>query len=219
MSVVAFAQLLLPDSPYAMWVGGELEEYLRLPDDGTRVEVVGGEIVVSPAPVYAHGGILSDIQESFLAARLRDSAFPWRAVQTINLDLIEIGDGYTPDMVVVSKDTDAEKRAEDVLHLHPHEAELVVEVTSSSTAGHDRRPMFGRQVKPTKWSGYARVGVPYYLLVDRDPRQPGVTLLGGPDRGEGTYEVLGEWKFGESVRLPEPFDVEITTDAWKPWSA
>lgn len=219
MSVVAFAQLLLPDSPYAMWVRGELEEYLRLPDDGTRVEVIGGEIVVSPAPVYAHGGILSDIQRGFERAWFVDPAFRWRVVQTINLDLIEVGDGYIPDMVVVDKDTDAEKRADDVLHLHPHELELVVEVTSSSNAHRDRRPMFGRQVKPTKWSGYARTGVPYYLLVDRDPRQPGVTLFGAPDKAEGAYEVLGEWKFGESVRLPEPFGVEIGTDAWRPWSA
>ncbi|MFF2077598.1 Uma2 family endonuclease [Kitasatospora sp. NPDC058162] len=219
MSVIAFAQLLLPDSPYAMWVRGELEEYLRLPDDGTRVEVVGGEIIVSPAPVYAHGGILSDIHRGFERAWFTDDDFQWRVVQAINLDLIEIGDGYVPDMVVVQKDIDAEKRAEDVLHLHPHDLALVVEVTSSSNARHDRRPMFGRQVKPTKWSGYARTGVPYYLLVDRDPRQPGVTLFGEPNKAEGTYESLGEWKFGESVRLPEPFDVEIVTDAWKPWSS
>ncbi|WP_030246783.1 Uma2 family endonuclease [Streptomyces sp. NRRL S-350] len=219
MSVVAFAQLLLPDSPYAMWVRGELGEYLRLPDDGTRVEVIGGEIVVSPAPVYAHGGILSDVQRGFERAWFTDDGFQWRALQAINLDLVEIGDGYVPDMVVVQKDIDAEKRAEDVLHLHPNDLALVVEVTSSSNAGHDRRPVFGRQVKPTKWSGYARTGVPYYLLVDRDPRQPGVTLFGEPNRGEGTYEVLGEWKFGESVRLPKPFDVEIVTDAWKPWSS
>ncbi|MFE7563862.1 Uma2 family endonuclease [Kitasatospora sp. NPDC057500] len=219
MSVVAFAQLLLPDSPYAMWVRGELEEYLRLPDDGTRVEVVGGEIVVSPAPVFAHGGILSDIQRGFERALFVDDSFSWRAVQTINLDLVEAGDGYIPDLVVLHKDNEAEKRSQDVLHLHPHDLELVVEVTSVSNACHDRRPMFGRQVKPTKWNGYARSGVPYYLLVDRDPRQPGVTLFGEPDKAEATYQTLGEWKFGEGVRLPEPFGVEINTETWKPWGA
>ncbi|WP_395293957.1 Uma2 family endonuclease [Kitasatospora hibisci] len=218
MSVVAFAQLLLPDSPYAMEVRGELDEYLRLPDDGTRVEVIGGEIVVSPAPVYAHGGILSDVRRGFERAWFLDAAFPWRAVQTINLDLVEIGDGYIPDMVVVHRDVDADKRAEDPLHLHPLDLELVVEVTSSSDARHDRRPVFGRQIKPTEWSGYARTGVPHYLLIDRDPRQPGITLSGEPDKAEGTYEVLGEWKFGEAVRLPEPFGVEVGTDAWKPWT-
>ncbi|MFD0397558.1 Uma2 family endonuclease [Kitasatospora sp. NPDC059811] len=218
MSVVAFAQLLLPDSPYAMWVRGELGEYLRLPDDGTRVEVIGGEIVVSPAPVYLHEGILTDIQESVLAGKIADAKFQWRAVRTVNLDLVEVEGGYIPDMVIVRRDVDAEKRAKDVLYVHPADLELVVEVTSASNARHDRRPMFGRQVKPTKWSGYARTGIPYYLLVDRDPRQPGVTLFGEPDRGEGTYQVLGQWKFGEPVRLPKPFDLEINTDDWAPWA-
>ncbi|WP_188303628.1 Uma2 family endonuclease [Streptomyces sp. CBMA123] len=217
MSVVAFAQLLLPDSPYAMWVRGELGEYLRLPDDGTRVEVVGGEIVVSPAPVVTHAVFLSHIERRFTLALGSGPDFPWRALQAINLDLVEIGDGYVPDLVVV--DAEVEERAldGDVAGLYPHDIVMAVEVTSPSNARYDRRPMFGRQVKSTKWSGYARSGVPYYLLVDRDPRQPGVTLFGEPNKGEGTYEVLGEWKFGETVRLPKPFDVEIPTDRWKAW--
>ncbi|MGW2376147.1 Uma2 family endonuclease [Kitasatospora sp. NPDC001683] len=219
MSVIAFAQLLLPDSPYAMWVRGELEEYLRLPDDGTRVEVIGGEIVVSPSPVYLHEGILVDIQDSVAVARAADPAFPWRAIRTINLDLIEIGEGYIPDMAIVHRDVDAENRAKDVLYVHPGDLELVVEVTSTSNARHDRRPMFGRQVKSTKWNGYARTGIPYYLLVDRDPRQPGTTLFGKPNKAEGTYEVLEEWKLGETVRLPEPFDFEISPNAWEPWQS
>jgi hypothetical protein len=50
MGVAAVAHFMLPDSPYAMWVRDELAGYLHLPKDGTRVEVIGGEIVVSPAP-------------------------------------------------------------------------------------------------------------------------------------------------------------------------
>ncbi|MFI9158631.1 Uma2 family endonuclease [Kitasatospora aureofaciens] len=219
MSVIAFAQLLLPDSPYAMWVRGELEEYLRLPDDGTRVEVIGGEIVVSPSPAYLHEGILVDIQDSVAVARAADPAFPWRAIRTVNLDLIEIGEGYIPDMAIVHRAVDAENRAKDVLYVHPGDLELVVEVTSASNARHDRRPMFGRQVKSTKWNGYARTGIPYYLLVDRDPRQPGITLFGAPNKTDGTYEVLKEWKLGEAVRLPEPFDFEISPNAWEPWQS
>ncbi|MFD9593790.1 Uma2 family endonuclease [Kitasatospora sp. NPDC059973] len=218
MAVEAIGHWTLPASPYAMWVRGELEAYLRIPDDGTRVEVIGGEFVVSPAPVYLHAGILTDIQEAVLSARVADAAFPWRAVQTVNLDLVEIGDGYIPDMVVVHQDTDAKSRAEDVLFLQPQDLDLVIEVTSPSNARNDRRPLLGRRLKPTKWSGYARTGVPYYLLVDRDPGQPGITLFGEPDRGEGSYRVLGEWKFGEPLRLPEPFGFEVSTETWKPWA-
>ncbi|NYD45875.1 hypothetical protein BJY14_001858 [Actinomadura luteofluorescens] len=25
------------------------------------------------------------------------------------------------------------------------------------------------------------------------------------------------WEFGEAVKLPEPFGLEITTDEWEPW--
>ncbi|MFJ9950611.1 Uma2 family endonuclease [Kitasatospora sp. NPDC091207] len=219
MAVEAVGHWTLPDSPYAMWVRGELDEYLRIPDDGTRVEVIGGEFVVSPAPVYLHAGILADIQDAVRYARVADAAFSWRAVQAVNLDLVDIGDGYIPDMVVLHKDTDAKLRAEDALHLQPQDLDLVIEVTSSSNAHNDRRPVLGRRLKPTKWSGYARTGVPYHLLVERDPRQPGITLFGEPDRGEGSYRVLGEWKFGEPVRLPAPFGFEIVTDTWKPWTA
>ncbi|MFD0408659.1 Uma2 family endonuclease [Kitasatospora sp. NPDC127116] len=217
MAVEATGHWTLPDSPYAMWVRGELQGYLRIPDDGTRVEVIGGEFVVSPAPAVTHAVFLSHIERRFTLALGSDPAFPWRALQTVNLDLVEIGDGYIPELVIVG--TEVEERAlnGDVSRLHPDDIGMAVEVTSPSNARYDRRPMFGRQIKSTKWNGYARGGVPYYLLVDRDPRQSGVTLFGEPNRGEGTYEVLGEWKFGETVRLPKPFDVEIDTGKWKPW--
>ncbi|MGE7436581.1 Uma2 family endonuclease [Kitasatospora sp. NPDC001175] len=217
MSVAAIAHLVLPDTPYAMWVRGELEDYLHLPD-GTRVEVVGGEIVVSPAPVYPHAAILDDIQRAVHYAQFSDPAYPWRVVQGINLNLIEVADGYIPDLAVVHADIDTQSRADDVLHLLPHQLELVVEVTSKSNADNDREPVFGRRTKATKWSGYARERVPYYLLVDRDPRQPGVTLFSEPDSASGRYGTAETWKFGDPVRLPEPFGVEIRTESWRPWS-
>ncbi|TYC72801.1 Uma2 family endonuclease [Streptomyces sp. CB01881] len=219
MAVEAVGHWTLPDSAYAMWVRGELDDYLRIPDDGTRVEVVGGEFVVSPAPVFAHAVILSSIQRGIDYAQFQDPAYPWRVVQAINLDLVEVGDGYIPDLVVVDAEVEERGLAEDVTHLRPDQIALVVEVTSSSNAHNDRRPVLGRRVKPTKWSGYARTGVPYYLLVDRDPRDPGITLFGEPHRREGSYAVLGEWKFGDAVRLPDPFGFEFHTTTWKPWTA
>jgi hypothetical protein len=218
MSVVAFGQWTLPDSPYAMWARGELADFLRLPDDGTRVEVVGGEFVVSPAPVFPHAAILTDIAEAFAYARFRDPGFSWQAVQAINLDVVEIGDGYIPDLVVLPVETAARSRAAEALHLYPHQLDLVVEVTSKSNAQNDREPVFGRRQQATKWSGYARARVPYHLLVDRDPGRPGVTLFGEPDHLAGTYRTLSAWKFGDVVALPEPFGVEISTELWRPWS-
>ncbi|TQF03094.1 Uma2 family endonuclease [Kitasatospora acidiphila] len=216
MSIAAIAHLMLPDSPYAMWARGELDDYLHMPNDGTRVEVVGGEIVVSPAPVFSHAAILSDIQSAVVTAGVMDPAFPWAVVQTINLDLVDIGDGYIPDLVLLAKDTAARCRAEDRLFLSPGQLDLVVEVTSKSNAHNDREPVLGRRA--TKWSGYARCGIPYYLLVDRDPRRPGVTFFTEPDRVAGSYRANRTWKFGDPVNLPEPFGFEINTELWRPWS-
>jgi hypothetical protein len=45
-----------------------------------------------------------------------------------------------------------------------------------------------------------------------------VILYSLPDQSAGTYDHLRSWEFGEPIRLPEPFDIEIPTDDWDPWS-
>ncbi|POM24751.1 hypothetical protein BTM25_33860 [Actinomadura rubteroloni] len=40
-------RVLLPDEPFNMFASGELHDYLRMPHDGTRVEIIGGVIHVS----------------------------------------------------------------------------------------------------------------------------------------------------------------------------
>ncbi|MFB7907828.1 Uma2 family endonuclease [Kitasatospora sp. NPDC056076] len=200
----------MPESAYALWARGELDEHLRLPEV-LRVEVIGGEFVVTPYPSCGHAAAVSGIQRAVLCAEFANRCFRWRVVQAVGLDLAETGDGYVPDLVVMTSEVESAIMAEaNDRYLRPADISLVAEVTAPLSAQNDRR---------AKRQGYAQAGVPYYLLVDRDPRQSGVTLFGGPNKAEGTYKVLGEWKFGESVRLPEPFGVEIGTDAWKPWSA
>ncbi|MFI9271699.1 Uma2 family endonuclease [Kitasatospora sp. NPDC052896] len=218
MSVTAIAHLMLPDTPYEMWVRDELFDFLHLPKDGTRVEVVGGEIVVSPAPVFLHAGIVATIQRVIDARGTMDPLFPWRSMQGLGLDMVEIGDGYIPDLLVFHVDIEARGWSDAPDALTPDQVELVVEVTSKSNAHNDRRPVIGRRTQGTKWSGYARAGISHYLLVDRDPKRPGVTLYSAPDRFAGRYDEQTTWKFGDVVRLPEPFGVEIPTELWRPWS-
>ncbi|WP_433468144.1 Uma2 family endonuclease [Spirillospora sp. CA-128828] len=93
---------------------------------------------------------------------------------------------------------------------------LALEVTSPSTAPEDRRPGL-RRANPTKWNGYARVGIPFYLLVDRDPGEAQTTLFSEPDTASGSYKESMTWAFGEAIKLPEPFGIEIPTSEWEPW--
>jgi Uma2 family endonuclease len=208
----------LPDMPYAMWVRDELAAHLHLPNDGTRLEVIGGEIVVSPGPTFDHNVIVQDIQDVLVAARLADPAFPWRSIQNTDLNLVEVGDGYVPDLIVLDEETFTEARNAQARHLFSSDTALVVEVTSPSNAGNDRMPDRRWRRAATKWSGYAKAGIQRYLLVDRAPNVAVSTLFTDPDRQTGTFRSAETWKFGETVRLPDPLGFEIATDEWAPWA-
>lgn len=217
IAVVPQHRTRLPDEPYRMWLRGEIEDYLHFPDDGSRVEIISGEIAVSPAPGFAHNGELWYISDAFSRAGHRDPAFRWRAVQGTGLDLAEIKDGYIPDLLVIDLETFEEAMRAHAAHLVPAQVAMVVEVTSKSNAANDREPSRGTQ-RRSKWSGYASAGIPYYLLVDRDPKVAQVILYTGPDRGTGGYAGRRSWRFGETVVLSAPFGVEIVTDQWQPWT-
>lgn len=207
----------LPDVPYTMWVRDELAAHLHLPNDGTRLEVIGGEVFVSPSPTFGHNAIVQDIQDAIADARSADPAFPWRSIQNTDLNLVEVGDGYVPDLIVLDEATFVEARNAQVRYLFSSDVALVVEVTSTSNAGNDRKPDRWRRAA-TKWSGYAKAGIPHYLLIDRAPNIALSTLFTEPDRRTGTFGSATTWKFGETIPLPEPLRFEIDTDRWAPWA-
>jgi hypothetical protein len=200
-----------------MWVRGELTEHLRVLDDGTRVEVVGGEIVVSPGPTLGHNAIVQEIVDAVVMTRMADPSVPWRCLQTTDLNLVTIKDGYIPDLIVLDVEVLNEARKAEARHLLPHRIELDAEVTSPSTARVDRKPPEGRR-RPSKFAGYAHVGIPHYLLVERDPRHPHIALLTEPDQETGFYQARQTWTFGEVVQVPGPFGFEIDTSEWQPWA-
>jgi hypothetical protein len=216
IAAVAHRHYTLPDTPYNLWVRDELADHLQLPHDGTRVEIIGAEIVVSPGPTVGHNGIVQDVTDGLAAARGTDPAFPWRCIQTTDLNLVEIQDGYIPDLIVLETKILVEARRAEARHLLPWQAHLVIEVTSRGNAADDRQPTL-RRASPTKWNGYARVGIPYYLLVDRGPKHAQAILYSSPDQSSGAYGHLRSWEFGEVIRLPEPFGFEISTELWEPW--
>jgi hypothetical protein len=54
--------------------------------------------------------------------------------------------------------------------------------------------------------------------VDRDPRIARTTLYTEPDVHAGTHEASSTWEFGKTIKLPEPFGIEIATGEWEPWA-
>lgn len=61
------------------------------------------------------------------------------------------------------------------------------------------------------------MGIPYYLLIDQDPRAAQSTLFANPDQSAGEYKHQTSWEFGQTIRLPHPLDLEIRTTDWEPW--
>jgi hypothetical protein len=216
--VTMHRRVALSAPAYELWVQGELLDELGIRDDGRiRVEIIGGEIVVSPGPNYGHGGIVGDIQFAIDAKRVSDPETPWRTAQNADFNLERIADGYIPDLVVVDAAVHCEARKANARFLTPSQIVLAVEVTSRWNANDDREPGPKRE-RRSKWNGYALVDVPFYLVVDRDPQRLQATLYSEPDPDAGTYLLSRTWGFGETIVLPERFGVEIPTDEWNAWS-
>ncbi|MFC0038983.1 Uma2 family endonuclease [Actinomadura rayongensis] len=219
MSILAVARTYytLPDTPYNLWMRDELATAMDLPNDGTRVEIIGGEIVVSPTPLFEHNAVVWEIQKGLHAAQIAQPDFSWECVTGQDLALSDLHSGYIPDLCVLPRDAYVNAMRDKVRKLRPEHLELVVEVTSPTNAPTDRRSG-PRRTAPTKWHEYARVGVPFYLLVDRDPKVATVTLFSEPDRAAGEYGDAIEWKFGEKVELPAPLGFSFATDEWDTWN-
>ncbi|MFZ3499026.1 Uma2 family endonuclease [Streptomyces sp. 5.8] len=156
---------------------------------GERAEVLEGVIDHVPAD-WGHErarsvlrGQLSDVVESL--GCMAGSG---------DLDLPGSLNWYVPDLAVVACALTRGAGA-----LLPDQTLLVVEVTSEASGETDR---------VVKRKRYAEYGAPLYLLVDRMEKT--VTLFAGPGR-LGYTEVDGPHPFGTSVRLPEPFGIELDT--------
>ncbi|MET9447899.1 Uma2 family endonuclease [Streptomyces cinerochromogenes] len=161
--------------------------------EGSKVEIIEGIVTVSPAPAFRHNVIAARIQRRLYSVIPED----WEIFQTLAIAVPSRLGMLIPDLVVAP----VPEQPESDSHLPAALAELVVEVTSKSNAGHDR---------VSKPAAYATAGIPLYLLVDRwAPGGPTVTLYGEP-KGD-VYRVLKAVKLGDPVELPEPFGLTIDT--------
>jgi Uma2 family endonuclease len=121
------------------------------PDDGTRYELVRGEILVTPSPSPVHQRISKRLQrqlEAYFETRSLGEVFD----APIDLILTE-RDVFVPDLVVVCDPSHISKRG---IEGPPA---LVVEILSPSTRGQDRGMKARR---------YAELGVQHYWVVDPD---------------------------------------------------
>lgn len=157
----------------------------RLPDDGNRYEVVGGELFVTPMPSWRHQIIadeLCDLLKPYVRRHQLGSAF------VLETDVIGSDkDVVVPDVVVYPFTREnLPERAIDA----PRPI-LVAEIRSPAT--------WRRDVGP-KRDLYIALGVPEYWIVDPDERA--VTVVRGGRADERVTEVL-RWHPAGATRALE----------------
>lgn len=129
------------------------DEFARLPEDGSRHEIIGGDLYVTPSPRPAHQEIvarLTEILRPFVRTHHLGRVLPG----PIDV-LFAAGDYLEPDLAFVRQ----ERRG--IITPRGIEAapDLVIEVVSGSTARRDRG---------IKRERYAWFGVAEYWIIDAD---------------------------------------------------
>lgn len=151
-----------------LYVASDLED---MPDDGQRREIIAGELIVTPAPVFDHQYVQKRLMFlvgypleqqggfSMFAAPIDLTVTPYDVVQ--------------PDLIIVRMQDVPWFRRRGKTDCPPV---VAIEILSPGTARVDRR---------AKFALYARFGVPEYWIVD--PRTRAVELYALVN---GVYELL-----------------------------
>ncbi|WP_037681972.1 Uma2 family endonuclease [Streptomyces griseus] len=162
---------------------------------GYRVEIIGGQILVSPPPDGPHAVALTDLMLPFLAAGLHGTES--KLVQGIGLWLPTGTEDYAiPDLALVDadfKDHYVENNCYDPVCFR-----LVLEVTSSNYRSDLR----------VKVAAYAEAKIPVYVIVDRKHQRLHVLTDPAGDK----YENHRPHAPGEIVTLADSIGAEVTLD-------
>lgn len=159
------------------------------PPEGYRVEIIAGNIPVAPPPFGKHASIARRIRLAVEA----ESPAGYGAFDNVTLEEPEV-DRYVPDLAVwplalIDSDTQWAFPGDRCL--------IAVEVTSPNQEQRDY----------AKAAGYARCGIPVYLIVDQDAQL--CVVLTEPESGR--YWRRHEVPFGKPVTLPLEAPVTIDT--------
>lgn len=161
------------------------EDYLAIPPDGKRHELIDGEHYVSAAPNLRHQTIVGNLH-FYLAQVVRRSQMGWLWLSPVDVKLSEL-DVVQPDLVFVAHEH-ADQRAGTHIAGAP---DLAIEVLSEGSRRHDE--VVKRQL-------YDRAGVAEYWIVD-----PELETVKVYRRGEGGgFERLVELSVERGERLETP---------------
>jgi Uma2 family endonuclease len=186
------------DSARTRTIGGKLTylDYVDLPDDGKRYEVLDGELAVTPSPLIRHQQVSANLYALLRRyVRRHDAGLPLYAPVDVILDRSTI---VVPDLVFVRKARGgivSERAVEGA-------PDLIVEILSAGTSRRDRG---------IKMKLYSRFGVAHYWIVD--PLRQTIEMR---ERGPRSYRVTGRYK--ERDKCSSTLWPDLTIDLSKLWA-
>jgi Uma2 family endonuclease len=171
------------------------QDYLALPESPSRIELLDGTLLVSPAPALPHQRMARRVSFALEAAAPAEL----EVLEAIN---VRVGAGriLIPDIVVL-REAGLDKTvcdAADVL--------MIVEVASPSRSGIDRI---------TKPAAYGKAGIPHYLLVESNDGAVSATAYALTPAG--VYAETARSGARGVLHLHQPFRLSIDlADARRP---
>jgi Uma2 family endonuclease len=165
--------------------------YASLDIPGHRVELLDGQVTVSPTASRPHSRIVQRIQEA-LWVRIQEHG--WEMHANLTLHVAATRERLVPDLWICRPDAPQFDENE----VYGHGALLVVEVISPASRHRDL---------VEKARAYAQAGVPLYLVVDPCAVPAALTLHSDP-HGDA-YRSRAHAEAGNALGMPEPFSIEL----------
>ena len=167
------------------------EDYLQLPDDGKRYEIIEGELVMSPAPKLSHQALLRNLVKyllSFIEENKSGTLF-FAPCDVVFSDLSIV----QPDILFISNENRSIMKESNIQGT----PDLIIEVTSPSTE--DRDLGYKKRL-------YAKYGVREYWIVD--PNREKIEVWNWESN---RYVLSGFYEKSESAKslLLSGFEVEL----------
>ncbi|MFE0130368.1 Uma2 family endonuclease [Streptomyces sp. NPDC059037] len=177
----------------------DFEEFAGVAPETVTLEFIDGKLEVKPVPDGDHGEIVMWLLRQCMQQRPELGLYPEQG-------LVIAGDRAgraKPDGALAPIGTFAGQGE----WAAPDGVLMVVEVTS-----YDRDT--DRRDRHEKRHGYARAGIPVYLLIDRDNG----TLTVFSDPHEGDYRQTPTHAYGATVQLPAPVAITLNTEKLKDYA-
>jgi Uma2 family endonuclease len=165
--------------------------YASLDIPGHRIELLDGQVTVSPTASRPHSRIVQRLQEA-LWERIQEHDWEWHA--NLTLHVAATRERLVPDLWICPPDAPQFDENE----VYGQGALLVAEVVSPTSQHRDL---------VEKARAYAQAGVPLYLVVDPCAAPAKLTLFSRPR--DDAYRSRAEAVAGKALMLPDPFRIEL----------